>query len=254
MCLEQDIRDKYVALRVGEEIYLAELVEKCSTGWIYKSNVKLDHQLMCIISMKNHEEYNSLVLSVSQPPVVTKATSSELLESNHHSTDEFKLTKKILDCVYGQKQYLYPHMSSEHVIAPLEGESKGNVDYINVLAIDRISKFSEYQTVISFCNDLDIIVPKSLSCVEKRLERYLQHFVSYHYINGLVKEDESGSGLFSQWQGSYFEGTEELVNEAIWLTQQSKKEIDSLKSVYALLKCHSPEEINTLIDDFYDNK
>lgn len=253
MSLIADKLEKYEMIVHGEEVPLSQVVAVFSACWIYHSAVEIDEQTVCLFNIENHHDtYCSLILSLDKAPMVTKRTTADLMKDYEKGyCEDFKQAKQMVEQVYGKKNYLTPYISKHSMMIPLEGESKGNVDYVNLSLLNSVTSYSSHGSVLTFCDFLEIVLPRSCSTSKKRLTACLEYYVTYYLSLAILNNEEETFIPFEKWLGSCCENKEEhLIFEA--KKKVNRKQITFCKILHELRHSMTAEAANQLLTHYYD--
>lgn len=217
MAILDDKNDLFVNLLHGEEIHIRDIEKVFSKCSVYKTSVSIGGKTIAVIDIEQSSwNYKTMIFFKDRLPVVTKESSTDLLIRHRKKNQRnYYLSKRIIKAIFGKSYYLHPYIEKEVMFIPLEGESKGNVSYLNLMHIDSVVSYNEYESVISFSNDLDMIVPRTIACAKKKLEMYLKHYIGFTYSLACFQHQEDRFEPFSNWEGICYEGYEYLTLEVI---------------------------------------
>lgn len=224
MSIIDDRCDKYTIILYGEEFLLSESAKVFSECWIYKKTVSIGKNTLLIIDIeKSCSQYKSIIITKDHGPIVTKESTTEIIHRYQKKNQRnYKFSKRIVKSVFSKKSYLHAYIEKGILFVPLEGESSGNVSYINLTYVDAVSAHSDYESVISFSNYLDVIVPISTSCLRKRVVTYLKHYIACLYCLKMTSEKEEAFDPFKDWFGRCHEEHTDLTLDVIKRIDRNK--------------------------------
>ncbi len=217
MTLLEQKMDLLIKIFHGEEVHILDIEKVFSKCSVYKSSVNIGVNTIAVIDIeRSSDNYRTMIFFKDKLPVVTKESSTDLLlRYRKKNKRNYYLSKRIIKAIFEKSYYLHPYIEKNVMFIPLEGESKGNVSYLNLMSIDSVVSHNEYESVISFSNDLDMIVPRTITCAKNKLKTYLMHYIGFTYSLACFQHQEDKYEAFSHWEGVCYEGYEYLTLEVI---------------------------------------
>ncbi|MGX7025130.1 competence protein ComK [Vagococcus hydrophili] len=251
MSLLEQKKNHYVELLHGEEIALADISENFKDCWLYDGSVKINHRTIGLFNIESSaHKYKSLILSSEMEPVVTKLRTGELIgkyrEANNYN---YLIHKKVMEEVFEQSIYKFPEIEPDFLFVPLEGPSKGNVNYINFTMLNDVRAISNHESVLSFYNHLEIIIPQRIQSLEKHLDRAFEYYTVITYFSDSYKVDKESLSFVTHWEGAYPRIKKELAGKAVQRT--SRNNYQRLVTKYQTKKLFPSAEDMIVIANFF---
>ncbi|HCM90436.1 MAG TPA: hypothetical protein DIS85_11110 [Vagococcus sp.] len=251
MSLLDQKEDRYIELLHGEEISLQDMSESFKDCWLHDGSVKINRETIGLfnIASKDHQ-YQSLVLSSQETPTVTRVKTKDLVVKSREETDFcFDINKKVIEEIFNKQIYKFPEIEPNFLFIPLEGPSQGNVSYINFTKLNDLRALSGHETVLSFCNHLEIIVPQRFQSLERHLERSFEYYTVVTYFSDSFSEHRETLSFLTNWEGNYPSLKKELVGKALQRT--SKNDYRRLTAKHQTKELFSSEEDTLAMADFF---
>ncbi|MDR2276960.1 MAG: hypothetical protein LBE23_03810 [Vagococcus sp.] len=254
MMIEEEKRANFMKVKHGEEFHISKIAEILKDCVIYKKSISIGKDTIGLFDIeKFYPPYKTIILSSKGEPLITKESTSEIV-SRFRKTRKKNVNycKMIIKETFGKGNYLHAYIEKDMLLIPLEGESKGNVSYINLVHVDAVTCYSEYESVISFSDYSDVIVPKCLSSCLRRLEVNLQHYIACECSKIYSSLHNQIINPFNNWQGKCHEDYHGLIVEVI-----KKLDVDTINDCRT--RCELKYEItdnkrDIIMEDNYTGK
>lgn len=146
-------------------------------------SISKDTVYVCDLSEFPQTRFNAIVVDLDGVPKRTVRTTHELLdEFSQHSLVSYQVIKKSVLAVLKMRIYKFPYLDLETLFMTLDGSAKRNTSIINLTLLDNVLTYSHNMSLLTFCNDLELILPISLRALLRRIEVAARcYFVFYHH-------------------------------------------------------------------------
>lgn len=220
--------EKMAVLLHGEEIHIDELLEKCKTCSIYISNAKITKNTLSIIDLtKTDSPYASLLITHDGPPTYSKKTTTELIKNyRQEDNNSYYIKKRVLEKIYNRVLYCVPDIALDALFIPLDGPSSKHPDYINFSMLNGMESYPDGQTLLSFSNYLDLVIPKRYQSNYRKFSFAFECHSVYCYFNNYFYRDNHGFYYLKDWKGNFHKEIETVTAKVVSkLTLTQFKEI-----------------------------
>lgn len=249
MCLMEDKENQYKALLLGEEVKIENLVDAFSSCWIVSRAVKVNEDTIGLFDLgKTALPYQALVLSKSHAPTVTTKSTNELMK-NFRNEDKhyFEMVKEIVETMVKHEIYCFPDIYPEMLMIPLEGSSCKEANYVNFTMLADVDKYSDYQTILSFYNYLEIVIDRPYATINDKFFRCFKYHSLFCYYNNQSQRKKEGFDYLTDWSGDYHKVIKGFLSEVKYFIS-----VDDFRHIkeYAFIKHArlSDEKLYTLLD------
>ncbi len=251
MSLLDQKKNRYIELLHGEEISLQDMSEHFKDCWLHDGSVKINRDTIGLFNIASEDhQYHSLILSSQDEPTVTRVRTRDLVVKYREETNQhFQINKKVIEEIFNKHIYKFPEIEPNFLFIPLEGPSQGNVSYINFTKLNDLRALSGHETVLSFCNHLEIIVPQRFQSLEQHLERSFEYYTVVTYFSDSFSEHREVLNFLTNWEGNYPSVKKELVGKAVQRT--SKNDYRRLTAKHQTKELFSSEEDTMVIAEFF---
>ncbi len=234
MGLIEEKHNEYVRLLHGEEIRIDDAAKNFESSWVSNGSAKIDDQTVAVINISEQETtYNTLIISLDKSPMVTKKTTKTLITDYRNEDDNrYDIKKGVIEIIYGHHIYCFPDIDWSALLIPLDGDSNKLTDYINFSLLSDIRKFSPHETTISFCNHLEMVIPKSFQANQDKFLRFFEYHSVYCYFDSQLYREKRAFAYLDDWQGSYYKTMMKVTSKVVSkLTLHQFKEIKQINEL-----------------------
>ena len=253
MCISSENNDRYEQCVLGEEFHIFDVDDiflDISKSYFSAELQDTDFLLHNIGS--NSGFTGSLILSLDEAPTRTKRSTIEIMsEFKQENGINYRFAKELSIEYFDKRHYCSPYMTKSSLWAPLEGESKGNVDFVNVSLLNSVKPYYSNETILSVINRAEIVLPRGYSSASERLERYLENYVVFSYAMFLLNNEEGVFTPFSKWRGNCWKKYEYLIQKV--QSSLSKKRMIDLKMESDIRNEKSESRVGELLNIHYNH-
>ncbi|MDT2830965.1 hypothetical protein P7H62_04500 [Vagococcus carniphilus] len=228
MNLVESKEEEMNVLLHGEEILIDEMLEKCQSCSIYVANAKITKETVNVIDLtKTDSIYSSLLINRTGPPLYSKKTTTELIKIyRSEDNNTYDIIKGVLKAIYDKLLYCVPDIDPEALFIPLDGPSSKHPDYINFSMLNGMESYSDGQTLLSFSNYLDLVIPKRYQSNYQKFSFAFECHSVFCYFNGNLNRYSDGFDYLKKWHGTFHKEMEAVTAKVVSkLTLNEFKEI-----------------------------
>lgn len=227
MTLNEDKMYHYDVIRHGEEFDIEKSLEVFENCLVYEGSAELNKNSLTIIDLTHNDEteYNSMILSTDQAPIITRKTTSLLIaEKREKAILPYGLNKDIVKHLYNkQKVTRFPEIDFNDLFVPLEGAVAKNTHYVNYKMLKDIRKHEDGRTVLSYSDRLEMILPcRNIKRLKQHFDTCLEYYVMFQFNEGHYPTTEELIAHFNEWPGTYCTKRKEAISAGIHKTTRKK--------------------------------
>ena len=253
MFLDSEKNVMFRKLTQGEEIEITKFdatfldISKCQ----FSVELGEDDFLLHKISSKSGLK-GSLIFNLYEAPTRTKKRTKKVMSDfKKEYCSGYYLSKELAKAYYGKRHYYCPYMTSNSLWAPLEGDSKGNVDYVNLGLTDSVSSYYSDQTILFFVNEMEVVLPRDYSSAKSRLTQYMETYILYFYALYLLNHEEGEFNPFANWRGNCWKKYDYLIPKV--MNKLTREQVNKIKMACDFKHELKESQVGDLIDGHYNH-
>ncbi|MEG0254896.1 MAG: hypothetical protein RR554_04780 [Vagococcus sp.] len=220
MCIIKDKEDHYNSLLLGNEICINDdIIEKFSSCWTVSRAVRVTEKTLALIDISQKDSnYATLVLSTEHGPIVTTKSTNTLMKNFRKEVDkQFNIIKEVVETIIQKEIYCFPDISPKMLMIPLEGSSCKEATYINFTMLTDVDKYSDYQSILSFHNYLELVIDKPFGTIREKFLRCFKYHSIYCYMDNQLSREKKGFDYLNSWEGNYYRSISGVQSEVKYL-------------------------------------
>lgn len=252
MTLQDDKTISFEKVVIGESIHLSEMDTVLVGCSVYHHSVALTNNDVFVRHLAGtNSQSGTLIISLDKAPVRTKRRSSQIMSDfKKKYCPDHTLFKKLSVSIFEKQNYYCPYMTGLSAWLPLEGESRGDVDYLNLSGVESIDRLPSGESLLCFVNHFEVTLHQDFYTLRKKIKRHLLRyaavFLSLSQLNYLTEEMKP----FARWRGLCGFSAEELLQEVF--PKINMGNLRFIKTVYELNAHLSLEESRKRLIEIYD--
>lgn len=252
MTLQDDKTSCFEKVVIGESIHLSEMDTILVGCSVCHDSVTLSNNDVFVRHLNGtNGKSRTLVISLDKAPVRTNRRSSQLMsEFKKEYCPDHDLFKELSASIFDQQSYYCTYMTGFSAWLPLEGEYKGDVDYLNLSGLESISRVENDECLLCFVNHLEVRISQNYYTVRKKVKKHLLRYAAVFLFLSKLNYLNEGRRPFAKWRGTCGFRDEELLKEVS--PKIDMKHLLYIKTLYDLNSHSSREEIRRRLIDIYD--
>lgn len=233
MNLKETKEEIFSEISQGEEINIDDIYEALKSCCVSNAAIKITKDILALIDLtKIDTPYASLLIFSNGLPAFSKKTTTELIKIYRlEDNNSHEIKKGVLEKIYGRKLCCVPEIELDALLIPLDGPSGKHPDYINFSMLNGMESYSDGQTLLSFSNYLDLVIPKRYQSNYRKFAFAFECHSVYFHHNGLLHRDNHGFGYLKDWQGVLHKEMKSIRTNVV-----SKLTVDEFKQIKEIVR------------------